>query len=421
MQPIIKFVMTHLISLLCGLAALVFLIVGVMGMTSTSVQEAMRKRLQETGASEIPGLRGRAKNQAMIDAEQEKGRRFEAEFEETKAVLEKINKRTPIMEGVFPPPTTMTPEAQVMPFRFRERYNEVLDKLPGPLLGGTLPDRADIQEEEENVKDLLLQEQEQLPENAARSDGAQKPPTGSTVLRPTFPLRGSQQQRAAASTPGAQPKYDPVLRANVTKAKNIRCYYDATTFHRSPVAIESSAAPTADEMWKAQVGLWIQQDVVSAVSKLNAQAAEQVKDGDAFVENVPVKHLMEMRVVGYVKTNDIERFESIDPGSGASAAVSFTGRQGDELFDVLRFTVRLVCDQRDMLRVVDAICRENFYTCIGLNHAVPPPDLAARGYLYGTAPVVMVDLTFEGYMARSIYDPLMPPTFRARLSGQSQP
>jgi hypothetical protein len=421
MQAVMKFAMTHLVSLLCGVAALAFIVIGVIGMSSRSVVQEMNRRIQSTGAADIQRLRSSAKNQAMIEAEEERGRRFDAEFEETKAILERINKREPIMEGVFPPPTVMTPEAQIMPFRFRERYNEAIGKLPAPLVGGTLPDQADIQEEIENVRDLRQQEEEAQLAQAGAGQPAQPPPgPGSSRLQATPPTRGGLPliRGGEPAARGTEPKYDPIIRANVAKAKSIRCYYDPTTFHRSPIALEGASAPTADEMWKAQVSLWIQQDIVSAIDKLNSAAAEQVQEGDACVEHVPVKHLMAIRVEGYVTSVGLLPFDSLTSARPAQQVEpTFTGRVSDDQFDVLRVEVQAVVDQRELLRVVDAISKENFYTCVKLGSAAPPPDLAARGYLYGATPVVIATMTFEAYMARSIYDPIMPPTMRQQITG----
>ena len=40
---------------------------------------------------------------------------------------------------------------------------------------------------------------------------------------------------------GGEPKYDPVYRARVSKAKSILCYYDETTFHVSPMVLQENA------------------------------------------------------------------------------------------------------------------------------------------------------------------------------------
>jgi hypothetical protein len=214
-----------------------------------------------------------------------------------------------------------------------------------------------------------------------------------------------------------EPKYDPVYRARVSKAKSILCYYDeATTFQVAPLVL-SETAPTPEQMWFAQVGLWVQQDVVEAIAELNREAANRVVEGDPCVADVPVKRLVCVRVLGY----DVPKSDTVTTGripfpmsdmGGMPNAVggpSLTGRKSDEQFDVVRFVVSVVVDQRDLLELIGRISRVNFYQCLNARYdAVDHEAEIAQGYFYGTNPVVRATFEFEGYMAREVYQPLMP-------------
>lgn len=94
---------------------------------------------------------------------------------------------------------------------------------------------------------------------------------------------------------------------------------------------------------------------------------------------------------------------------------SFTGRTSDDQFDVVRFSVQLIADQRDLLRVADAITRANFYQLVSLNYDAGPVGGQDGPYLYGDAPVVRATYDFEGFMARKAYEELMPEDVRKDL------
>lgn len=428
MQAMLQFVKVHLVTLLCGVGSVAFILVGALGMSSRAVVEQMNRRKAETGSSEISSLMSSAKNAAVIAAEVERGRRFDEEYRKTVQVLHEINQRQPLMEGVFP-----VAESLATPVVFRERYAEALKALPQKLIAGKLPDQAEIQEEMQNVRDLAAQEEEKrretergaLPPTEGRQPPApspRAPGAAPEVIPQEGPaVRGSPRMGAAGAGSDVaipnEPRFNPVLRARVAKARSIRLYINEGTFHELP--LEAIRAPTPIEMWMAQVSLWVQQDVVSAIEKLHRELAGRVREGEVCVEHMPVKHLVSIHVRGYQTQKGLVPFPSRASAFGAEAAPpSFTGRVCDDQFDVVRFGVQAVVDQRQLLLVVDRITRENFYKCVDLDYQVVPEKHAQDGYLYGTAPVVLARMEFEGYMARPIFDKWMPREMRALLGGQ---
>jgi hypothetical protein len=204
-------------------------------------------------------------------------------------------------------------------------------------------------------------------------------------------------------------------RAAVKKARSIRMYADSeTSFHVSPIAL-TQESPSPADMWYAQVGLWIQEDLVHALAQLNDEAAEQLHGREPNVTNLPVKRIESIKVQGYVSgTGTLIAFPGTGGGSGRSVSggaaptvTSFTGRKADDQFDVVRCTLTVSVDERDLLRLIDSITRTNFYQLVGLEYTAADPA-ESEGYFYGDAPVVRAQLDFEGYMARKIYKALMP-------------
>jgi hypothetical protein len=355
------------------------------------------------------------------------------------------------MGGVFP-----KAEKTATPFAFQEKYRKKAERLRLGLGAGTLPTQVEIEEEAQNVEDLLLLEAEQKAEEEGGEPvrSSRAPRVAAAGRTPVPPMGGSGRMGPSSESslgaggrfgpgessqsmggrsfapsrasgprlPGVssrEPKYDPTYRARVAKAKSILCYYDPGSFHVSPIAYEQ-ASPAPEEMWYAQVGLWVQEDVVKAIAELNKEAADQVRDADPCVEHVPVKRLVLMRVLGYERGDELGFLQFGAAGTAQIAnelyGASLTGRQCNEQFDVVRFMVSVVIDQREVLQLIDRISRVNFYQCLSVSYeAVDREQETSEGYFYGTAPVVEATLGFEGYMSREVYGELMPAEVRREL------
>lgn len=434
MKPVLQFLKTYSISLICAVVAVGAIVFGAMAWSSGEVVTEMKQELTRVGATGIPGLRGAAKNAEVIAAEKQRGELFKKEYDATVAEATRINRRNVLMDGVFPQPARIE-----TPFRFKETYKKKMEVLYADLDADTLPTEAEIKEEELNVADLIELEREKRIEaegdDASRSTGRVAPPGpgGRIDQQPVIGTgRGSSGNVDLPPEERGKPKYDPVYRARVAKAKSILCYYDKdTTFHVSPLA-DAVGAPSAAEMWAAQVELWIQEDIVKAIAELNQAAADAVVDTDPCVENTPVKRIVSIRVRGYQTEAaekggerdafDVTQFTAASAAGAAAtggmgdAAPTLTGRKCNEQYDVVRFTVVLVIDQTKMQQVIDALTRANFYQCISAGYeAVDPIEAKAQGYFYGTAPVVYATLEFEGYMFREIYQELMPDDIKKAL------
>lgn len=446
------FIKKHLITLLCGVAGVSFLGVTVWGMTRTSVKKAMEKRVSE--ASSIRSYRSNPINQDKINAEKTRGVRFEEQFKATLDVAHSINRRQPLLEGLFP-----NPDSDTRKLRFVQKYRQEIKTLPVQLSASAPPTPAEVADEQENVNDLLAMEQELK----ADSEEDQDPPTrarrgrrpqqlrltddmlshagrhgGGLMMEGGFDPAGGGARMSGAgggmrrfgggaaptlnfSAPTGEPKYDPQFRAIVAKARSIRCYADFRSFHISPIVDERAVpVPSPEQLWMAQVGLWIQQDVTSAIKALNDSFAATVASTDAYVEHMPVKRIEKIRVIGYQLKSGLIPFDVLSGTQDASAAAgdarpSFTQRSGDEEMDVIRFSVAATVDQRHILKLVDQITQANFYKCVDIDYRAVDPADAQRGYLYGTGPVVSVNIEFEGYMARAVYAVMMPKGIRQWL------
>ncbi len=444
-----QFVKGHWISLACGLVTLLAITFGVLGMLSDSVVQEMEKVKQS--ANEIAGLRGDPQNEATINAEKERGQKFKQEYDTVVSAAESINIRKPLLDGVFP---TAPYELQ---FRFKEVYTRRIGELPKLMDAGDLPNNQEILDEVEVLAEVARRKAaeegrdepgqkgppgaggpglppfgrgepgrtaQETPGGAAREMGRGGPPGQEGV--------GAQTAGPTAALPAGVTQEDVRRRAAAKKARVIRMYAAPTSFHVSPLA-QAEGAPPPKEMWYAQVGLWIQEDLAKAVARVNDEAAQARPPSEANVTTLPVKRLEGVRIAGYVtSTGTVVAFPALAgterqsaAGPAGASGPSFTGRKSDNQFDVLRFTLTVIVDERELFKLVDAITRQNFYQLIGLNHEVTDSSDSA-GHYYGEAPVVRATLDFEGYFARRLFKELMPKDVQAELgaaeeTGQKRP
>jgi hypothetical protein len=450
-----QFVKAHWISLLSGLLALVGIALAAVGMTRDQVVRKMSQRLEV--AREVSSLINDAQNDETINAERELGRKFEQEYEAVLRTAESINDRKPLLEGVFPRPKQLADQ-----YQFRQVYVRKLWDLPRELKAGWLPSEQEVQDEAEILADKARRKAEQEGE-AAEGPGTPLAPTpgfppapgptppglppgygrGGGRMTPTLPGRagtvrgvpgagmvrpGVQQGAGRGGPPGAAAGQglpagvqadEAQHRAAVRKARNIRIYASPeSSFHVSPIAY-SNDAPTPRDMWYAQVSLWVQQDLVTAIARVNEEAAQQLGEKEAHVANLPVKQIVSIQVMGYVTPGGfLVPFPSGTTPQAAPAGspegaqtgptvASFTGRKSDEQFDVIRLSLTVIVDRREVLKLIDSITRSNFYQLVGAEYTATD-SVDPAGYFYGPKPVIRAVLEFEGYLARKLYKAMMP-------------
>jgi hypothetical protein len=306
---------------------------------------------------------------------------------------------------------------------------------------GDLPSPAEVEEEARVVAELLKQKAEDeegggtAAKSIAEAQPQPRPQPQPGIVMPGGP-RASGGPRGVGggmsmnvSGGGAEPLYNPVFRAQVNKARSIRVYAAPASFHYSPIINAQKEIP-AEEMWYAQVGLWIQQDVVKAIAAVNEAARKDNPNVEINVETAPVKRLERVFVYGYQTAQPVRFAAAVPETEGAPSSPgaaaqfqneqmrkSFLGTTSNEEFDVVRYTLTVVMDQRDILKLIDALSKQNFCKCTHIGFTPAPPQ---EGYLYGADPVVRVTLDFEAYFARAFYAQWMPEDVKKALGAQPQ-
>ena len=185
--------------------------------------------------------------------------------------------------------------------------------------------------------------------------------------------------------------------------------------------LDTADPPYPDEVWHAQLGYWIQKDVVDVIVAMNSEAAAQARQAQqpAWVGTMPIKDVISIRVpTDFVPLDGDEGIygappegydEALPPGS---PAMVFTHSGSGEAYEVLQFAVKLVMDQRDTPTFIERLCNNSFHTLLRLSYQAIPANRAMTGKIYGSEPAVLVVMDFETILLGDVFRRLMPAEIR---------
>lgn len=298
---------------------------------------------------------------------------------------------------------------------FQKQYGLAMDKLFEPLIAGQPATSADI----DVMRDKIVDEQYRT-----REKGLDSEETAAAAV-----AKGPPRTPAGVLTASGA-RNDPAARAHIAAARKIHCY---TTTYRTSNQLKTTAsldfhvglidtgtvdAPFPEDAWAAQVGYWIQKDVIDAIVEVNEEAAQQAKDRgeERWVGMMPVKEIVSLRVSeNYVLPDDDTEYDGAT-AEGFSAALPpgtatkvYTLRASRDTYEVMQFSVKLVMDQRDIFRLIQELTTNSFHTLLRIGYSSLPPNRSMQGKIYGSEPTVLVVMDFETIMLGEVFRPLMPP------------
>jgi hypothetical protein len=392
--------------LVCGAAAVGGIALGAVGyggmdsvLSEMSDADRLFKDLQNAASNPV--------NQTHIDAELVRIQRIQSDREVVMNEAAKFMPYEQLVEGFFP---TMSKDKED---QFRRKYVEKLQALLDSPHYGTPANAADIADMRNRMK---REEFERTKDRLTSDPGASAPPPVAS---------------GPAYTPGMVltedgARKDAEARAAMNRAQSIRCY--AVRFGDKPsqggvhtLQIEETVPPTGRmddrppeaDIWRAQLGLWIQEDVMRVVAAMNEEAARAYRlahqDDEErrapWVGIMPVKEVISIRVSDYVFNDSEAKAVNGDEAGGYHAAnplgmdvASFTRSGSIDWYDVIHFNVKLVMDQRDIPEFVAKLCENRLHTLLRISYKSVPPDGRMRGKIYGDEPVVNVLFDFETIM-----------------------
>lgn len=402
------FLKRHLFFILCGAGGAVGIALGVTGL------QAMPKVLTEMKAAEgvyknLESLQSKPVNESVIEAE---NARVQSVIGDCGKVIARTGETCadyqPLVEGVFPngPPLKL--------MEFRTKYHEAMKELLARLNSGGPASASDVELMRRKIED---EKAEAARPGSESGDG--------TLARE---LSGEPKNAASVLT-RAGVRQDAHARADIQAAQRIFCYA-VISFDQKPNEPVSSLefvaalkdtgtvdAPYPDEVWRAQVGYWIQRHIVNAIAEVNNEAAEAARAAgqDPWVGIMPVKDVISIRLgLDLYVPPQGELYAVPEPGGyGASvpagtAETVYTHTASGPYFEVVQIAVKLVMDQRDIPKLVERISNNSFYTLVRAAYKEVQPNLSLTGKVYGSEPTVNVVLEFEFVMLGDIFRKWMP-------------
>jgi len=221
--------------------------------------------------------------------------------------------------------------------------------------------------------------------------------------------------------------------AMLNKAKAGEVYVDPNALDM--VFRDAVLNPMVDQLWQAQLNLWVTRDIVAAINATNKEAfaSAEGQDSGRNVLTAAVKRLVQVRVnENYVRPSvqteavaaptdggaypgeapDIEAPDIGARPTGAgpdapAAADPLTGRGSSREYDVLHYQFSVVMPTRYLLALERNLMAQNYHTILKVEFRPPGAGTGPYGMevsetggqagscYYGVEPVVQVDITGE--------------------------
>lgn len=341
---------------------------------------------------------GKAKEQIDVAIKAGRDRQLYNSFYETTAAdgsVKQVTRET-VLPGVLP-----KLERTALAFEFKGAYRTEYAKLAERLRAKGPPTQEDFVAKTRELRAQRDAEANQAKEAWSLIDAASLTPAGGS-RRPERALTRTEILRRSPETLAA-----------LEHAKSLWMYIDPGALAIHPL-VTIDDPPPVDLIWQAQMGLWIQQDIVTAIARLNEAAAaryDKAGQGDRkWVAYMPVKRLIRLAVASRLGRGGGQNV------TGTDFAASFTGRNNTAFMFVIPLQLDLIVEAEAVPQLLAELTRVNFYTPINVQYEQVAPDALQRPFVYGSRPVLQVKIDLEGYYLREAFDKFIPDALKPILA-----
>jgi len=347
----------------------------------------------------IQGLSGSAQNKTTIEARRKEIEAENARLGESLGIALGVQKNSRFdgrPRKLLVPDILPEPQSTADRITFKTKYEEAFAKMLGRLQGRDKATSKEIRDQQ-----VVM-------------DGRNQPVNPDDVEYPWRPEPKSPSIKA----PGRKAKTGlqgiltelPAARASELVARGILMYVSKGAIPPHAMVV-SEDAPDVFEIWHAQVSLWIEQDIVSAIAGVNERRADQLSaDGrpyDTWVAHMPIKHLKKLAMDSRFGTGgSINRAEYANP---------FTKQKNDKSRFIIPIHLELVVEEASVVEVLDSLCGVGFYTPLKVEYYRVDPTPLQDAYIYGSEPVVEIWIDLEAYYFRKVFDQWIPKKLKSVL------
>jgi hypothetical protein len=186
--------------------------------------------------------------------------------------------------------------------------------------------------------------------------------------------------------------------------------YDAT------IGIGAGKLPEAGQIWDAQLGMWIVDDITSAIARINKEYSDPDSPGgppDDIILHSPIKRIEKLQnVIQIVSTNGADLTAGVGGPTPFEPTVSATGRVSNALYDTYRFDLILAVDAAKLPQILRELQLQQFMTVLNVQilEVVDPAVAAAAGFRFGDKPVVRIEIDGEDLLMKNWTADLLPDT-----------
>jgi hypothetical protein len=195
-------------------------------------------------------------------------------------------------------------------------------------------------------------------------------------------------------------------------------YISPDAFHINP-SLTGVNPPSTVAMFNGQVGLWLLQDVFSALASSNADCKGGVP-GSRVKQLIKISFADDTFKPAYLTDPNAPPAPPADPLHPTRVlTASPTGHVSNGLYDVIPFNLSIIVDAEQMPAVLLALSKNRFITVLQVAMlTVDSGQAILSGYVYGNKPVVQLNLTCEELFFRADTTPYMPDAIKKTLGIQ---
>lgn len=351
----------------------------------------------------VSGLSRNVANEALIEAKKAEIESKKKAFDETFDAALAMQQYNPFYEKVAPDGTverakreTIIPDVLPEPRRdadaleFRAAYVREFAKLAERL-------RARDKASPEDIQNEMRKKQ------AMDGDDSDIQNRTAWPVANIEPMSGTEKEGDDDQSLESLVRQSATARAAEMVAKETWMYLDSDALAQHPLS-ETKGTPNAEEIWQAQMGLWIQQDMVTALARLNEERARQLRDAgkldELWVAYMPVKRLARMAIA--------PRLGNGGELNNTEWRPSFTGIENNKSRFMVPVSLKLIVEEAAVMEVINSLCSVGYYTPIWTEIRAVTPDPTCESYIYGDEPIVELEIIVEGYYFRSVFEQWIP-------------
>lgn len=365
--------------------------------------------------SEAPNLEGFPNPQVIAKAA-DLVNQVKAQSQSISEEAAKLNRKDPLCPHALPRGDSGAALSQ-----FKDQYHLAMDSLKKKLGATTPPTEVEIRKERD---DRWTDWQNKIPKvNGQPQDLASWTDRFRTEVEAVLP---------------------DIMQLNRAKTNSMYVSENALDVHPAIPKRGTPDLPLLLDMWIAQVGYWIQEDLVNAIAETNAQFGEQDETGRVNVQGAVVKNLVKLTVEkNYLTVKNKVPMSQAASFAGASSpfgalaggepvamvpptkreyAYSSSGRVSNTMYDVVLFNMTVDADAENYHKFLAQLSKNRFITILDVDIAGVDRDRAqGAGFVYGSKPVLQLTIRGEAILFRDWTVRWMPEMVKKMLGVIEKP